>query len=487
MTNRPDFLLQRTWLLVLLFLSCERTPAAPTRSQLPATAGQTARIDSAQLARLVDSAMLAGMARESIPGAAFVLVRGDRVILAKGYGKADVRSGRPWDAARTIFPIASVTKVFTATAVLQLADQGRIELKADINRYLTTLQVPPTYAEPVTAAHLLSHTAGFDEIPGRQVRSRHELVPIGQFLRRRLVRIHPPGRITSYSTYGMALAGLLVQDVSGMPYEDYLRRYIWQPLGMMRTSITPPDGPESLATAYEWQGHTLTAVPYEIYQTPSASSMLSTAENMGHFLIAHLQNGRYGAGRILSDSTARRMHRRHATMHPLIPGWTLGFQENEVNGRHLIEHGGDIGGFSSLLSLLPEDKLGFFVVHHLEGKNLRFDLRQLILDRIFPAVPRPEPPDPPATDGGRLRRFAGKYRASIYCHSCRGGGPNLQEFEVTANQDGTISIWGERWIEVAPLYFASADGRKHLGFAEDPAGRIVALTAGSWRVLERID
>jgi len=487
MTSRPDFLLQRTWLLVLLCLSCERAPAAPTRLQRPATAGLITRIDSAQLARLVDSAMLAGMARESIPGAAFVLVRKDRVILANGYGKADVRSGRAWDAARTIFPIASVTKVFTATAVMQLADQGRIDLNADINRYLTSLRVPQTYAAPVTAAHLLSHTAGFDEIPGRQVRSRRELMPIGQFLRKRLVRIHPPGRITSYSTYGMALAGLLVEDVSGMPYVEYLRRYIWQPLGMIRTSVTPPEAPETLATAYEWQSDSLTAIPYEVYQTPSASSILSTAEDMGHFLIAHLQNGRYGAGRILSDSTARRMHRRYATMHPLTPGWTLGFQENEVNGRHLIEHGGDIGGFSALLSLLPEDELGFFVVHHLEGKNLRFDLRQLILDRIYPAVPPPKPPGPTATDAGRLRRFAGKYRASIYCHSCRDGGPNVQEFEVTANQDGTVSIWGERWTQVGPLYFASADGRKHLGFAEDQAGRIIALTAGSWRVLERID
>ena len=427
------------------------------------------------------------MARESIPGAAIVLVWKDRVILAKGYGKADVRSGRPWDAARTVFPIASVTKVFTATAVMQLADQGRIDLNADVNRYLTTLRVPQTYPEPVTAAHLLSHTAGFDEIPGRQVRSRRELLPSGQFLRKRLVRIHPPGRITSYSTYGMALAGLLVENVSGMPYEDYLRQYIWQPLGMIRTSITPPDAPEALATAYEWQGDSLTAIPYEVYQTPSASSILSTAEDMGHFLIAHLQNGRYGASRILSDSTARRMHQRHATMHPLIPGWTLGFQENEVNGHHLIEHGGDIGGFSSLLSLLPEDELGFFVVHHLEGKNLRFDLRQLILDRIFPAVSQPKPPGPPSNDADRLRRFAGQYRASIYCHTCRGGGPNVQEFEVTANQDGTISVWGERWTELGPLYFVSLDGRKHLGFAEDQAGRIIALTAGSWRVLERMD
>ena len=123
-----------------------------------------------------------------------------------------------------------------------------------------------------------------------------------------------------------------------------------------------------------------------MYQTPPASSILSTAADMGHFLVAQLQNGRYGSARILSDSAAALMHRQYATMHPRLPGWTLGFQVNDLNGRYLIEHGGDVGGFSSLLTLLPEEGVGFFVVHHLEGSNLRFDLRQAILDRYFPRL-----------------------------------------------------------------------------------------------------
>ena len=86
-----------------------------------------------------------------------------------------------------------------------------------------------------------------------------------------------------------------------------------------------------------------------------------------------------------------------------------------------------------------------------------------------------------------MRRFAGTYRASIFCHSCPGGGPNVQDFEVAANDDGTIKVWDQRWVEVSPLYFVSSDGRGRIGFAEDKAGRIFALTAGSWRVLERVD
>ena|SRR5215217_950339 len=475
-------------LLFVLLLSAawHRTSAGSTPSRLSQQSGGV-QIDSAVLTRLVDSAMAEGMVRESIPGAAFLLVQGGRVILAKGYGTADLASGRPWEPDSTIFPIASITKVFTATAVMQLADRGRIDLNADVNSYLTWVRVPQTYRQPITAAHLLSHTAGLDEIPGRQVRSTKDLVPMNRFLATRLVRVHPPGLMTSYSTYGMALAGLVVEDVSGMSYEAYLRQNIWQPLAMTRTSLTPPSRGGGRATAYELDGGKLLPVPYEIYQTPPASSILSTAEDMEHFLIAHLQNGRYRRVRILSDSAAVRMHRQYVTMHPKIPGWALGFQVNDLNGRYLIEHGGDIGGFSSLLTLLPEEGVGFFVVHHLEGRNLRFDIRRLILDTYFPASPPPKPPKPEPSAASRLHRFAGTYRASIYCHSCGGGGPGVQDFKVTGNQDGTITVWDDRWIETSPLYFVSSDGQKHLGFAQDQTGRILGLTAGSWRVLERID
>lgn len=443
--------------------------------------------DLRDLERFVDAAMEAGMSEEHIPGAAFILVKDGSVVLAKGFGKADVASGRPFSAERTIFPIASVSKVFTATAVMQLVEKGAVDLDDDVNRYLESARVPATYPVPVTTAHLLSHTAGFDELPGRRVRSESELVPLGRFLSDRLVRVHPPGKVTSYSSYGMSLAGLMVEDVSDTAFESYLRRHIWDPLGMKRTSMVVPDATNTLATAYELEDGELAAVPYEIYQTPPAASILSTAEDMGRYMIALLQGGRYGENRILSEQTTDLMLRRRATMHPLLPGWTLGFQESDLNGLRIVEHGGDIGGFSSLLTLMPKQGVGFFIVHHLESNNLRFKLRQAILDRYFPDSRSIKVPVPDPKSAASLRRFAGKYRGNIFCHTCPGGGPNVQDFEVAANDDGTISIWGDRWVEVSPLYFVSADGRSRIGFAEDKAGRITALSAGSWKVLERTD
>jgi CubicO group peptidase (beta-lactamase class C family) len=452
-----------------------------------AAANQPVLPDSGELAAAMAPVFAEGMAKEGVPGAVVVLVADGRVVFAQGYGVAGLASRRPVDPATTIFPIASISKVFTATAVMQLADRGRLDLHADVNRYLTSARMPSKYGQPITAAHLLSHTSGLDELPGRRVRSTAELVPLGKFLATRLVRVHPPGIMTSYSTFGIALAGLLVEDVTHQPLEQYLAHDIWGPLGMTRTFITVPDSLKGdLATAYELDDGTPVPIPYELYQTPPASSIVSTALDMARFMVAHLARAKSGGRAILSDSAAELMQRQQATMHPRVPGWSYGFQLGEMNGQRILEHGGDIGGFSSLLVLLPDRGIGLFVAHHLESTNLRFDVKQAVLDQLFPDHSVAQAPVARPQDAERLRRFAGAYRANTFCHSCPDGGPNVQDFEVRANDDGTIAVWDQSWVPVDSLYFASLDGRRHIGFAEDSSGRIIALTAGSWKVLERI-
>jgi CubicO group peptidase (beta-lactamase class C family) len=464
--------------------ACAPSEESPVPTAEVATSVTTANLDG--IDQLVDAAMAAGMTEEHIPGAAIIVVQDRRVVFAKGYGKADVESGRPFTPDQTIFPIASVSKLFTATAVMQLVDSGAVELDTDANRYLESAKVPPTYPEPITVAQLLSHTSGLDELPGRRVRSVSELMPLGKFLSQRLVCVHAPGEMTNYSSYGMSLAGLLVEEVSNTPFEDYLRQHIWQPLRMTDTSIAVPEDKGRLATAYELEGEKPVPMPYEIYQTPPAASILSTADDMSRFMIAHLDEGRFGAQRILSPAATERMHRREATMHPKLPGWTLGFQEGDLNGLRILEHGGDIGGFSTLLTLLPEHDVGFFIVHHFESNNLRFDIRQAILDRYFPDQRETKAPVPDPKKAEDLKRFAGTYRANIFCHSCSSEQP-VQDFEVEANADGTLTVWGNRWVEVSPLYFVGVDGKGRTGFAEDKTGRITAMSAGSWKVVEKID
>jgi CubicO group peptidase (beta-lactamase class C family) len=435
---------------------------------------------------LVDSVMTQGMAAEHIPGAAFVFVHGGKVVLEKGYGFADLETRRNIDPRTSIFPIASISKLFTATALMQLVDRGRIGLYTDVNQYLRSVKVPASYPHAITPWHLLTHTAGLDELPGRQVASPAELRPLGEFLATRLVRVRPPGEITSYSSYGMTLAGVLVEDASGLAFEAYLSRNIWRPLGMHRTYIHVPDSlAGDVPAGYAYENGATERVPGEIYQTTPASSIMSTARDVARFMMAHLQNGRLDGERILSDSAARAMHQQQVTVHPLIPGWGLGFQISDANGRRICEHGGGIGGFSSLLVLLPDENAGFFVVHHREGADLRFDLRKAILDRYFPDRRLVRKPVPNRRAARHLQEFAGTYRGNIYCHSCQDP-PGMQDFQFTANDDGTITIWGRKYAEVSPLYFVSLDGRGSVGFKRDAEGRVVASSGGSWRVVEKI-
>ncbi len=450
------------------------------------------RVASAQgasgLGSLLDSVVPAAMAAERIPGAVVTVVSGGRVIFSKGYGFADVESKRPMTDS-TIVRIGSISKVMTAVAVAQLVDRGRVHLDSGVNRYLRDVRIQTRYRTPTTVRHLLTHTAALDEIrPGPLADGEASLQPLREYLRARLVQYAPPGRATAYSTYGISLAGVLVEDVSGLPFERYLVDSIWRPLGMTRTWVTIPDGMRShAATPYDVAGDSAVRAPWEWYHTTPASSMNSTGRDMARFIVAQLA----GRSAIMSERMTREMQREHVTMHPMLPGYGLGWQQiQRANGDRGVQHGGDVAGFSSLMTLLPGRNLGVFVASHREGSDLRFTVTRAVLDRLAPA---PEPAKRPvsmhATREAAVRsaaRYAGHYRANIVCHTCANP-RSVAEIDVIVNQqDGSLSAFNGRFIEVSPRFFRSEDGSRRFGFHEDSLGRITHLTVGSWQVLERV-
>ena len=471
-------------------LACAQTPSAE-RSAPESPARVSARIDSAELARFVDTLITAQMAKENIPGAVFLLVQNGKVLYQRGYGLANVARLQPVDPEKTIWRIGSISKVFTATAVAQLADRGRIRLSDDVNRYLTRLKVPSTFPEPVTVEHLLTHTAGFDEIrPGTRAETEAGLLPLGDFLTNKLVRLRPPGRTISYSTYGITLGGYLVEQVSGLDFGTYLARNVWGPLGMTRSNINVPEAlKRDLAQGYEYDGGVNKLAQWEWYHTTPASSINASAADMGRFIIAHLQNGRYGNARIMSEIAAREMHRQHATSHPELAGFAYGFYEGFTNGERLLQHGGNVEGFSAQLTLIPARGVGFFIASQHEPARLRDVVQSALLDHYFPAPSTATAPAVPmAGYRERAPRFAGTYELNQFCHSC---GPNRREYnriEVKANANGTISITGnpQPFVEVAPLFFKRVDGTGGAAFREDASGRITELAGDSWLVFERI-
>lgn len=462
----------RTHLLGMLL--CASTAFAAGPQAEPAAARQIASI----VDPIVEKEIAAG-----VPGAAFVFVRNDSVVYQRGYGVSDLATEAKVDPERTAWPIASITKGVTAMGALQLVADGRVKLDDDLNRYLKRLQVPAQGYSPLTLRHILSHTGALDEIPGRRYDGK-QAPDMAAFLKGKLVRYREPGKLTAYSTYGMALAGVLIEDVSGQSYADYLKQHIFTPAGMSSARVMVHLGDEKgVATPYEIDDGRATAIPYEWYQTPPTSSMVATAADMGRLLIAHLSDGRAGGNEILSPSLTRAMHAQQATNHPDLPGWSLGFQLDNVNGVAIVEHGGDIAGFSALFALMPDKREGFFIVNHGESGELRFRVKQALLDALYPAksasVPSADAKNAPA-----LAEYAGRYISSITCRTCTLS--EDQVFVVKAQPNGSLSLWGQTWVPLRRDLFIRDDGKRMLGFARDEKNKIVSVTGGSWRVADRL-
>ena len=342
-------------LLVLSGAACSSPRPAPVSQESPAPVAQETPApvvreyqslgpgELAVLEQLVDSVVRAEMSKQHVPGAAFVFVQNGRTVLSKGYGVANVASSQPVDPARTIWRIGSISKVFTANAVMILAERGKIALTTNVGEYVRRIPIPQALDRPVTAAHLLTHTAGFDEVrPGTQAGARGGVLPLGEFLLPRLRRVAPPGQTIAYSTYGITLAGALVEEVSGQPFESFLRENIWSPLGMDRTSINVPDTLRGdVAMGYEWVNGQSQPQPWEWYHTTPASSINSTATDMARWLLMHLGRGRYGEAVVMQEATVDDMLRQHVTGHPSIGGFAYGWNESLEPGLvRFLDHGG---------------------------------------------------------------------------------------------------------------------------------------------------
>jgi CubicO group peptidase (beta-lactamase class C family) len=426
----------------------------------------------------IDQQIESALKNRGTPGAALVVVHDGKIIHARGYGYSDLEAHRVADP-NTVWPIASITKVLTAIGVMQLVESGKVSLNTDVNKYLKRAKVPNTFQAPITVADLLRHTSGLDELPGRRFENAKDVPPFDQFLSKHLVRIRAAGEFTSYSSYGMSLAGLVIEDVTGSSYANYINTHIFKPLEMSSARIMTKSGDEAgVAIPYEIEDDKAQRINFEWYATPPVASAVVSANDMGKLLIDLMSD----KPKLLSRSTLQQMFNTQATLHPSVPGWGYGFQLDEFNGNKIAEHGGDIGGFASLLSMVPEKTIGMFIIHHGEGSSIRFDVRKAILEKYFPGNAQ----SPVAIKDVDVKPFAGTYRASFRCHTCSDP-PDVPEFEVTINKDDTLQLWGSRWIVIGKDLFSRDDGRAHLAFVRDSKGKVVALSGGSWRVGERIN
>lgn len=458
---------------------------------------QAAAINAKDLETLFDPVFAAQMEKLHIPGAVVSVVKDGKIVFTKGYGVADIEKKNPVVPDKTLFRIGSITKVFTAVAVMQLAERGKIKLDDDVNKYIKGVQVPNTYTQPITFAHLLTHTSGLDEIsPGRRTSNEAEVIPLGAFLKTRIVRRLPPGEVISYSTYNPALAAHAVEQITETPFKVYLQQNIFEPLAMNRTSITAvkKEYRQDLASGYEYADNKHRKLPFQWFHTYPASDINSTATDMARFMLANLNGGALDGRRILSSGSMQEMHRTQFRNHPRIAGWAYGFYEGVQNNLRFVEHGGSMDdGYSALMTLVPEQNLGIFLACNTEGGafGLAGAVKNGFMNRYFPAPSKPATKPLPVASRESLERFAGKYRPDIYCHTCP---PNTSyfpdPFEVKVNDDGTLSFQGERWQQIEPLLFewvsGGQAGQRLLGFRQNAKGEITYLFQDTYMVYEKV-
>lgn len=454
---------------------------------------QTVTLDSAELAAFMDGVMATQLKNKQIAGATVSIVQHNRVLLSKGYGYADIKKKTPVDPQKTLFRIGSVSKLFVWTAVMQLAGQGKIDLKADVNNYCKDFQVPEAFGKPVTLLDLMNHTPGFeDKVIGLFARGPEGLRPLGDLLKEQMPqRVWAPGIIASYSNHGAAMAAYIVEQVSGMPWDAYVEKNILQPLRMGHTSFRQPL-PDSLqagmSKGYRYVKGLAKEADFEYIPLAPAGSASATAWDMARFMRAHLHWGRIGTVRILDSLDAVTMRqpsfRNTAGMNPM----RHGFIDMSRNGQELFGHGGDTEIFHSNLALFPVHGLGFFVsFNSIEGGGVSNTVLDAFIEHYFPHPDVPMlKPNPEKLKS--LGNFAGTFRANRFTRSDLSKLASLSgQIELTMQADGTVATHFQdktrRWIQVGDLLFREEDGLDQMALRTNDEGQVTHFFLSSLPII----
>ena len=472
-----------------------KAPATPPAIVTPValetpTGPQLNRVD---LEAWLDGFIPYAIAKGNIAGGVVVVVKDGQVLLEKGFGYADVENKVPF-TSQTVSRIGSISKTFAALSVMQLVEQGKIDLDADINQYLDIKIPPGPDGEPIRMRDVMTHTAGFEEAVKELIsEDPSTLVPLGDTVKRWVpVRIFKAGTMPAYSNYATGLAGYIVERVSGQTFDDYLDQHVFSPLGMAHSSFRQPL-PKSLMAgmAQGYENATGKPMGYELINLSPAGALAATGADMAKFMIAHLQNGAFGDQRILSEETAKKMHGTPLTIIPNVNRMLLGFYETSTNGHRIISHGGDTQYFHSDLHLFVDDGVGYFISFSSAGKEgavgpLREAFYRSFADRYFPG-PAVEGKVDEATAKAHAAEIAGSYISSRRAETSFLSVLNLlQPEKVVVNEDGTIStpvlkdLNGEptKWREIAPYVWREVDGKGRLA-AEVKDGKVVRI-APEW-------
>jgi CubicO group peptidase (beta-lactamase class C family) len=458
----------------------EKAKAPESSAPKPGNVG-----DPADLEPFFDGVLNVQLESKHIAGAVVAVVVDDKVVFMKGYGYSDIDARRKVDPEKTMFRIASISKLFIWTSVMQQVEAGKIDLDTDVNKYMKDVQIPQAFDKPVTMKNLLTHTPGFEDyVLGLFAHKREEIRPLPEVLNAQMPsRVRAPGMLSSYSNHGTAMAGYAVACVSGQSWEEYVEQHILKPLGMEHTMLRQPPTDElaaDLSKGYKWEGGRFKAQDFEYIPAAPAGCISTTAADIAKFMIAHLNDGQLGSGRILKAETAHRMREPLFRHDPKVSAMCYGFMEQQRNGQRMVGHGGDTFWFHSLMQLIPDRRVGLFVSYNTDTSS---SCREVLLDAFLRRYfPEPDPPRVPAPSDfkERAQRVAGEYGFTRHSHTTMAKlGALLGTLKVSVNDDNTLSIGtlteSRRYVEIEPMVYRELDGPGKVVFHEEDNGKNLQL------------
>lgn len=402
----------RTWLRVLAGAVC-----AAALSAQPQQKPLREHPDVAGAVRLYESWVTEQMTYRGLPGVAVGVVHDQQVIWSRGFGYADVAAKTPVTPA-TIFRMASHTKMFTAIAILQLRDAGKLRLDDPVSKHLAWFHIKPAAEDdpPVTIEELLTHNSGLPREATSPYWATFEF-PTEEQIRQTVnsqQATYPPQAIWKYSNLAFALAGFVVEAVSGEKYADYVDRHILRPLGMTNSSIEVPSGRMSrLAKGYGRRmpdGSRKTMPFSDTRGVGPAAGLSSTLDDMLKYASFQFRTGKAGGSQILSGATLREMHRPRVLRPKWMGAWGLGFSVQRQDDKIMVGHGGSLAGYKTHTLVNLDDKVGVVVLSN--GDDTRpeqFAQRamKIIGDAIAKAA---KPPEKQKTWDPKWSKYSGLYR-----------------------------------------------------------------------------
>lgn len=396
---------------------------------------------------------------EDIPGAAIAVVKDGEVLLQKGYGMSDIEKDEAVDPENTVFEAGSISKLYTWSAVMQLVEQEKLDLEEDVRTYLPENYLELEFDDKITMRHLMNHTAGFEDKADQLLTQDPEkVIPLEDFVSKdygQPKQVFHPGKVTSYSNFGASLAGYIIEQVSGEDYADYMQEHVLDELGMKHSSFKSnysdlPDITDFKGESYEKKGDAFEIVDWAYVNDAPAGSLNTTAADMAQFMLAQLDSDEY---RLFDQkNTLEDMHEQTYQVHDQLPGNAHGFWERYVNDHRVLEHGGNVIGYTSQLELVPEEDFGFAILMNVadEMSGVRVDLIQELIGEV----------DKPnqVSNNKNDQKVEGTYRMArgVYSNFLKLL-PVVSNVDVTIKQDDQGGITLHSAIAPEPVHYTETE------------------------------